>query len=194
MHVISDCRYFEFAVNSVFINENRISHEHEKLVIVDMRYLSFPEEAFKKFMNVSNVFIAHHFVLVGNKSLFPPDFYDSHFFIDSSMSMTDFVDRLLRLSREKISVDQYCARLTGLIHHKDASQGILLTNMERKIRTLVFKNLPVANMASRLMLSHKTVYSHLNNMKTKYRARSLSFLYLKIQNGELPDGDAARAH
>lgn len=193
MRVISDCRYFELAVNSVFLNENKVSREHEKLVVVDMRYLSFPEEAAKKIMNFSNLFIGQHFVLVGNDSLFPPDFYDSHFFIDANVCMTDFIYQLLKLSRKKITLDQYSAKLTGLIHYKDNSQGILLTNMERKIRSMVFKNLPVANMASRLMLSHKTIYSHLNNMKTKYQAHSLSFLYLKIQNGELPKNNR-RAH
>lgn len=186
MRVISDCRYFEFAVNSVFLNENKMNSGCERLVIIDMRYLSSPEEVLKRMMSFSDVFGEHYFALIGRLSLLSPDSYDNNFFIDARLCVADFSHQLLNLTRRKITLGQYTSRLTGLIHDKDSSQGIVLTNKEKKIRSMVFKNLSVANIASRLMLSNKTVYSHLNNMKNKYQIHSLNFLYLKIQNGELP--------
>lgn len=186
MRVISDCRYFEFAVNSVFLNENKMNDGCEKLVVIDMRNLSSPEEALKRLMHLSDTFGEHYFVLIGHSSLLSPASYHSDFFIDAGLCVTDFVHQLLNLTRRKITFSKYTSRLTGLIHHKDISKGIILTNMEKKIRSLVFKNLSVANIASRLALSNKTIYSHLNNMKSKYQAHSLNFLYLKIQNGESP--------
>ncbi|CCP08880.1 Uncharacterized membrane protein yuaF [Erwinia amylovora MR1] len=158
----------------------------EKLIIIDMRYLSSPEEALKRVMTFSELFGSHFFVMVGDLSKISSESYDNNFLIDARLGMAEFVHQLRSLTQRKITLGQCTTWLTGLIHHKDNSQGITLTNMEKKIRALVFKNLSVANMASRLMLSNKTIYSHLNNMKNKYKAHSLNFLYLKIQNGESP--------
>lgn len=187
MHVISDCVYFELAVKKKIIsNESEMKVWCEKLIIIDMRYLSSPEEALKRVMTFSELFGSHFFVMVGDLSKISSESYDNNFIIDARLGMAEFVHQLRSLTQRKITLGQCTSWLTGLIHHKDNSQGITLTNMEKKIRALVFKNLSVANMASRLMLSNKTIYSHLNNMKNKYKAHSLNFLYLKIQNGESP--------
>ncbi|CCP04809.1 Uncharacterized membrane protein yuaF [Erwinia amylovora Ea644] len=186
MHVISDCVYFELAVKKIILNESEMKGWCEKLIIIDMRYLSSPEEALKRVMTFSELFGSHFFVMVGDLSKISSESYDNNFLIDARLGMAEFVHQLRSLTQRKITLGQCTTWLTGLIHHKDNSQGITLTNMEKKIRALVFKNLSVANMASRLMLSNKTIYSHLNNMKNKYKAHSLNFLYLKIQNGESP--------
>ncbi|ATZ13040.1 helix-turn-helix transcriptional regulator [Erwinia amylovora] len=186
MHVISDCVYFELAVKKIISNESEMKVWCEKLIIIDMRYLSSPEEALKRVMTFSELFGSHFFVMVGDLSKISSESYDNNFIIDARLGMAEFVHQLRSLTQRKITLGQCTSWLTGLIHHKDNSQGITLTNMEKKIRALVFKNLSVANMASRLMLSNKTIYSHLNNMKNKYKAHSLNFLYLKIQNGESP--------
>ncbi|MEN4911616.1 LuxR C-terminal-related transcriptional regulator [Erwinia amylovora] len=186
MHVISDCVYFELAVKKIISNESEMKGWCEKLIIIDMRYLSSPEEALKRVMTFSELFGSHFFVMVGDLSKISSESYDNNFIIDARLGMAEFVHQLRSLTQRKITLGQCTSWLTGLIHHKDNSQGITLTNMEKKIRALVFKNLSVANMASRLMLSNKTIYSHLNNMKNKYKAHSLNFLYLKIQNGESP--------
>ncbi|WP_099289449.1 helix-turn-helix transcriptional regulator [Erwinia amylovora] len=186
MHVISDCVYFELAVKKIISNESEMKVWCEKLIIIDMRYLSSPEEALKRVMTFSELFGSHFFVMVGDLSKISSESYDNNFIIDARLGMAEFVHQLRSLTQRKITLGQCTSWLTGLIHHKDNSQGITLTNMEKKIRALVFKNLSVANMASRLMLSNKTIYSHLDNMKNKYKAHSLNFLYLKIQNGESP--------
>ncbi|UWS33497.1 helix-turn-helix transcriptional regulator [Erwinia pyrifoliae] len=186
MHVISDCVYFELAVKKTILNESKMKEWCEKLVVIDMRYLSSPEDALKRVMTFSDLFGGHYFVLIGDLSNVSSGSYENNFLIDARLGMADFVHQLRTLTLRKITLGQCTTWLTGLIHHKDKSQGISLTNMEKKIRALVFKNLSVANMASRLMLSNKTIYSHLNNMKNKYKAHSLNFLYLKIQNGESP--------
>ncbi|WP_240151805.1 LuxR C-terminal-related transcriptional regulator [Erwinia amylovora] len=183
---MSDCVYFELAVKKIILNESEMKGWCEKLIIIDMRYLSSPEEALKRVMTFSELFGSHFFVMVGDLSKISSESYDNNFLIDARLGMAEFVHQLRSLTQRKITLGQCTTWLTGLIHHKDNSQGITLTNMEKKIRALVFKNLSVANMASRLMLSNKTIYSHLNNMKNKYKAHSLNFLYLKIQNGESP--------
>ncbi|UDJ86652.1 helix-turn-helix domain-containing protein [Erwinia amylovora] len=170
MHVISDCVYFELAVKKIISNESEMKVWCEKLIIIDMRYLSSPEEALKRVMTFSELFGSHFFVMVGDLSKISSESYDNNFIIDARLGMAEFVHQLRSLTQRKITLGQCTSWLTGLIHHKDNSQGITLTNMEKKIRALVFKNLSVANMASRLMLSNKTIYSHLNNMKNKYKA------------------------